>query len=131
MTFLFSFQDELLQNPTRRLLKDDAIPTLFAHNADKQPAKRKFSILREHERAKRQHCEDAFLHSEQVERFEFEYNTKETQTERVVLVSSSTQTPPLPTKADIGVQCCIEIDICSEQLSEKKNTRSRNTIRRK
>ena len=102
------------------MLKDDAIPTLFAHNADKQPAKRKFSILREHERAKRQHCEDAFLHSEQVERFEFEYNTKETQTERVVLVSSSTQTPPLPTKADIGVQCCIEIDICNEQLSEKK-----------
>ena len=101
-------------------MKDDAIPTLFAHNADKQPAKRKFSILREHERAKRQHCEDAFLHSEQVERFEFEYNTKETQTERVVLVSSSTQTPPLPTKADIGVQCCIEIDICNEQPSEKK-----------
>ena len=102
------------------MLKDDAIPTLFAHNAVKQPAKRKFSILREHERAKRQHCEDAFLHSEQVERFEFEYNTKETQTERVVLVSSSTQTPPLPTKADIGVQCCIEIDICNEQPSEKK-----------
>ena len=45
---------------------------------------------------KRQHCGDAFLHSEQVERFEFEYSTKETQTERVVLVSSFTQTPPLP-----------------------------------
>ena len=38
----------------------------------------------------------------------------------MVLVSSSNQTPPLPTKADIGVQCCIEIDICNEQLSEKK-----------
>ena len=82
--------------------------------------KKKIQILREHERAKRQHCEDAFLHSEQVGRFEFECNTKEAQTERVVLVSSSTQTPPLPTKADIGVQCCIEIDICNEQLSEKK-----------
>ena len=39
---------------------------------------RKLSILREHERAKRQHCEDVFLHSEQVERFEFEYYIKET-----------------------------------------------------
>ena len=38
----------------------------------------------------------------------------------MVLVSSSTQTPPVSTKADIGVQCCIEIDICNEQLSEKK-----------
>ena len=38
----------------------------------------------------------------------------------MVHVSSSTQTPPLPTKADIGAQCCIEIDICNEQLSEKK-----------
>ena len=111
-------------------MKDDTIPTLFAHNAEKQPAKRKFSILRDHERAKRQHFEDAFLHSEQVERFEFQCNTKETQTERVVLVGSSTETPPLPTKADISVQSCIEIDICNEQLSEKKNT-SRNTIRRK
>ena len=62
------------------------MPTLFTHNADKQPAKRKFSILTEHERAKRQHCQDAFLHSAQVERFEFEYNTKETQNERVVLL---------------------------------------------
>ena len=96
------------------MLNDDAIPTLFTHNDDKQPATRKFSILREHERAKRQHCEDAFLHSEQVERFEFEYSTKETQTERVVLGSSSTQTPPLPTKAHIAVQCCIEINICNE-----------------
>ena len=101
-------------------MKDDAIPTRFTHNADKQPAKRKFSILREHERAKRQHCKDAFLHSEQVECFEFEYNTKQAQTERVILVSSSTQTPPLPTKADIGVQCCIEIDICNDELSKKK-----------
>ena len=101
-------------------MKDDTIPTLFAHNAEKQPAKRKFSILRDHERAKRQHFEDAFLHSEQVECFEFEYNTKETQTERVALVSSSTETPSLPTIADIGVQRCIEIDICNEQLSEKK-----------
>ena len=72
------------------MFKDDVIPTLFAHNTGKQPTKRKFNILREHERAKRQNCEDAFLHSEQVERFEFQYNTKETHTERVVLVSSST-----------------------------------------
>ena len=38
----------------------------------------------------------------------------------MLLVSSSTQTPPLPTKVDIGVQCCIKIVICNEHLSEKK-----------
>ena len=38
----------------------------------------------------------------------------------MILESSSTQTPPLPTKTDIGVQCYNEIDICNEQLSEKK-----------
>ena len=46
--------------------------------------------------------------------------TLKRQTEKVVLVSSSIQTSPLHTKADIGVQCCIEIDICNEQPSEKK-----------
>ena len=38
----------------------------------------------------------------------------------MVPVSSSTQTPPLPTKPDIGVLYCIETDICNKQLSEKK-----------
>ena len=61
-----------------------------------------------------------FLHRQQVERFEFEYNTKETQTERVIPVSSSTQTLPLPTKADIDLKYCIEMDICNEQLFGKK-----------
>ena len=35
----------------RRLLKDDAVPTLFAHNKDKQPHKQKSSELREEARA--------------------------------------------------------------------------------
>ena len=38
----------------------------------------------------------------------------------MILVSSSIPTPHLPTKAGIGVKCCIEIDICNEQPSEKK-----------
>ena len=126
----FSVLNELLQKPTRRLLKDDAIPTLFSHNADK-PAKRKFSILRSHERAKRQHCENAFLHSEQVEHFEFKYNTKETQTERKVLVSSSTQTPPLPTKKLTSVYSAALKSIFVMNSYLRKNTRSRNTIRKK
>ena len=49
-------------------------------------------MLREEARAKRQRCEDAFTHNEQVEEFEFECNTKSTQTESGNLVTTSTQT---------------------------------------
>ena len=38
-TFIFFFE-----RASSSLLKDDAIATLFAHNADKQPSKRKFVI---------------------------------------------------------------------------------------
>ena len=56
-------------------------PTIFAHNAHKQPQKRKSSVLREEARVKRQLCEDAMIHQELLDTFEFECNTKETQTE--------------------------------------------------
>ena len=75
------FQHELLNRPTRRLLKDDAIITLFAHNLANQPQKHRTSLLREETAAKRQLCENAFYHNESVKSFEYDINTKETQVE--------------------------------------------------
>ena len=90
----------------RRLLKDDAIPTIFAHNSNKQPQKRKLSVLREEARAKRQLCEEAVIHQEQVDIFEFECNAKVTQTE-MTLEDLYFQSKALK-KVDFGVQCFIE-----------------------
>lgn len=81
----------------RRLLKAEAVPTIFAYNKDKQPQKRKSSETREKARAKRQLCEDAVHHHALVQSFDFECNTKETQTDPVVK----------PQMVDIGVQCNI------------------------
>ena len=47
------FQHELLNLPLRRLLHDEAVPTQFAHNIEKQPQKRKSSVRREEEQIKR------------------------------------------------------------------------------
>ena len=100
------FKHELLNKPQRKLLKDDAIPTIFAHNSNKQPQKRKLSVLREEARAKRQLCEEAVIHQEQVDIFEFECNTKGTQTE-MTLEDLYFQSKALK-KVDFGVQCFIE-----------------------
>ena len=95
----FRFQHELLGLPLRRLLKNDAVPTLFDHNKEKQQPKRKSSEKRADEKAKRQFREDAIQHYEQVEDFECELNTKETQTE-----------PIRNETRDFGIQCKIDID---------------------
>ena len=93
------------------MLNNDAIPTLFAHNSDKQPQKRKASVLREEVGAKRQFCEDAFTENELIERFQFEYNTKKTQTETVNITTSSTSTQTEPNMTDVSMQREIE-DAC-------------------
>ena len=41
------FQNELLRRPLRRMLKEDAFPTIFAYNGNEQPSKFRASILRE------------------------------------------------------------------------------------
>ena len=82
------------------MLNDDAIPTLFDHNKDKQSQKRKSSVMREETNTKRQLCEQAIQHDELVQSFEFDCNTKETQTDMVIEETSVT-------KIDVGVQCDI------------------------
>ena len=54
------FQHELLNKPSRKLLKDDTIPTLFDHNEDKQPFKRKTSCARLEIVNKKQLCKETF-----------------------------------------------------------------------
>ena len=82
----------------RRLLKDDAVPTLFTHNKDKQPQKCKSSELREEASAKRQLREDAVENHKLFQRFDFKCNTKGIKTVGEIM----------PLKVDIGVQCNIE-----------------------
>ena len=48
---------ELLNRLPRRLLKSDALPTLFAHNLAKELQKPRTSLLREETAAKWQLCE--------------------------------------------------------------------------
>ena len=62
--------------------------------------------MREEARAKRQLCEEAVIHQEQVDIFEFECNTKGAQTE-MTLEYLYFQSKALK-KVDFGVQCFIE-----------------------
>ena len=80
------------------LLKDDAVPTLFACNKDRQPHKQKSSELRKEARAKRQLCEDAVENHKLFQRFDFKCNMKGIQTDGEIS----------PLAVDIGVQCNIE-----------------------
>ena len=107
--FDLSFQHELLNKPSRILLKGDAIPTIFVHNARKQPQKRKSRVLRKEARAKRQLCEDPLIHQELVDNFEFECITKETQTEITENFSNFQFETHTAKAVDFGMQCCIEI----------------------
>ena len=61
-------------------MKDDAVPTLFDYNRDKQPSKRKNSCARMEVGNKKQLCEDAFERYDQWDRFEIEVNSKGIQT---------------------------------------------------
>ena len=105
------FKHELLGLPLRRLLKDDAIPTLFDYNKDKQPAKRKCSESREKVKTKQKLCEDAIQHHELVQSFELECNTKETQTET-----------PTPKMVDVGIQCKIDLGASLPPISLSENS---------
>ena len=61
-------------------------------------------------RAERQFCEDALIHQEPVDNFEFECNTKETQTEITLQNFSDYQFETHTAKpVNLGVKCCIEI----------------------
>ena len=60
------------------MLKEDAVPTIFAYNANKQQSKRRASVLREEAVTKKKVCDYAFMHNELVQNFEFEIKTKAT-----------------------------------------------------
>ena len=60
------------------MLKEDAVLTIFAYNASKQPSKRRASVLRKEAATKKKLCDDAFIHNKLVQNFEFEINIKAT-----------------------------------------------------
>ena len=62
------------------MLKDTAIPTLFNHNKDKQPIKRRRTLSRNEIVQKKQYCEEEFELYDKFEKFEYKINSKEIQT---------------------------------------------------
>ena len=88
--------------PIRKLLKDDAVPTIFDHNKDKQPLKRRTSLGPEQSSTQIQLRENAFEHYGKCQKFEQGLNTKSTQTTKEV-GTISTQTIAA-TKRDVGTQ---------------------------
>ena len=62
------------------MLKDNAIPTLFDYNKEKQLIKRRSTLSRNQIAQKKQYCEEAFELYDKFEKFEYEINRKEIQT---------------------------------------------------
>ena len=88
--------------PVRKLLKDDSVPTIFDHNKNKRPHKRRTSLGREQSSMQIQLRENAFEHYGKCQKFQQELNTKSTQTTKEV-GTISTQTIAA-TKRDVGTQ---------------------------
>ena len=89
------------------MLKDNAIPTLFDLNKDKQPSKRGSTLSRNEIAQKKQYCEQAFELYDKFEKFEFGINIKEIQT--------TPETRNIETQTDIiyqekSIQCNIQKD---------------------
>ena len=88
--------------PVRKLLKHDAVPTIFDHNKDKRPLKQRTSLGREQSSTQIQLRENAFEHYGKWQKFEQELSTKSTQTtEEVGTISTQTIAA---TKCDVGTQ---------------------------
>ena len=62
------------------MLKNNIIPTLFNHNKDKQPIKRRSTLLRNEIAQKKQYREEAFELYDKFQKFEYKINSKEIQT---------------------------------------------------
>ena len=62
--------------PIRKLLKDDAVPTIFDHHKDKRPLKRRTSLGHEQSSTQIQLRENAFEHYGKCQKFEQELNMK-------------------------------------------------------
>ena len=82
-----------MSKPVRKLSKDDAVPTIFDHNKDKRPLKRRTSLGREQSSTQIQLRENAFEHYGKYQKFEQELNTKSTQTTKEVGHLHTTKQP--------------------------------------
>ena len=89
------------------MLKDNAIPTLFDHNKDKQPIKRRSTLSRNEIAQKKQYCEEALELYDKFEKFKYEINSKE--------IQMTPETRTIDTQTDIiyqgkSIQCNIQKD---------------------
>ena len=89
------------------MLKDNAIPSLFDQNKDKQPIKRRSTLSRNEIAQKKQDCEEAIELYDKFEKSEYEVNSKEIQT--------TPETRTIDTQTDIiyqekSIQCNIQKD---------------------
>ena len=91
-----------MSKPVRKLLKDDAVSTLFDQNKDKRSLKRRTSLGREQSSTQIQFRENVFEHYGKCQKIEQELNTKSTQATKEV-GTISTQTIAA-TKRDVGTQ---------------------------
>ena len=78
------------------MLKDNAIPTLFDHNRDKQLIKRTSTLARNEIAQKKQCCEEGFELYGKFENFEYEINSKE--------IKTTPETRNIETQTDIIYQ---------------------------
>ena len=89
------------------MLKNNIIPTLFNHNKDKQPIKRRSTLLRNEIAQKKQYREEAFELYDKFQKFEYKINSKEIQT--------TPETRNIETQTDIyqekSIHCNIQKDI--------------------
>ena len=90
--------------PPRKLLFDDAVPTIFDYNKDKRPLKRRKSLAREQLSKQNQSREEAFEHYGKFQKFEQELNTKSTQTTLTKVSAISTQTVIQKETRETGTQ---------------------------
>ena len=89
------------------MLKYNAIPTLFVHNKDKQPIRRRSTLSRNDIAQNKQYCEEAFELYDKFDKLEYEIHSKEIQT--------TPETRNIETQTDIiyqekSIQCNIQKD---------------------
>ena len=98
------------------MLKQDAVPTKFAYNANKEPLKLRASVLREEAATKKKLCDDSFMRNKLGQHFEFKINTKATQTfqSKKQMTSVSTQMELDRTNTGkVRIECNIEHIQCN------------------
>ena len=100
-----------MNKPPRKLLKDDAVPTLFDYNNYKQSNKRRSSLNREEASSKKQLCDDAFVHYDKWRDLEVQMNSKDIQASpEMKNAATQTELTAEPTQPQFTTEAQYEVD---------------------